>query len=178
MALALVLPAAARAQRPGTLAPPGNSAVSQYLETIPTDRGGGVARPLGSQGGTPSQAGGHRGALTPGERQALGRLGADGRTLEALVAETSPASETSQVAGAARGRTGANGPANAPAGGENGSGLDAKSLSGDGGPSPVGLMLSAAAGRGGGGLGALLPALIGVGALAAVVRLIHRRRLR
>jgi len=77
----LLLPAAAPAQGPATNAPPGNSAIEQYLETVP-----GAA---GSRRPRPPAAG--AGALTAAERLRLERLGADGRTLADAVDATAPA---------------------------------------------------------------------------------------
>jgi hypothetical protein len=79
---ALVVSPAAFAQAPPqTNAPPGNSAIDEYLETIPSASGS--VRPRGPGGGS--------GALTPALRRRLDRLGPDGQTLARLVASTSPA---------------------------------------------------------------------------------------
>ena len=81
-AFALVLSPAALAQAPPqTNAPPGNSAIDEYLETIPSASGS--VRPRGPGGGSA--------ALTPALRRRLDRLGPDGQTLARLVASTSPA---------------------------------------------------------------------------------------
>ena len=77
-AFVLVLSPAALAQSPQTNAPPGNSAIDEYLETIPSASGS--VRPRGPGGGA--------GALTPALRRRLDRLGPDGRTLARLVAST------------------------------------------------------------------------------------------
>ena len=82
--LALALPALAHAQAPQTNAPPGNSAVDEYLETVPGASGN--ARPRAP---TPSGAAGS--ALTAAERARLERLGPDGKTLADAVEATAPA---------------------------------------------------------------------------------------
>lgn len=170
--VALTLAAPAQARRSATLAPPGNSAVSQYLETVPTDKGNGVAAPLGRQGGGGQGSGGQGGALEPSQRRALNRVGADGRTLAAVVDATSPtASEASTAASGGRtprgNRTSALSPANS---------LSPKALASGGAQSPASLMLSGAIGHGGGGVGVLLPALMLVAVLGVLARLAFRRR--
>jgi hypothetical protein len=79
--LALALAAPAAAQR-GTLAPPGNSGVDEYKETIPTSRGN---RPTDSLPG-----GGGGGGLNQGAQRSLDRLGADGQTVADLAKRTAP----------------------------------------------------------------------------------------
>ena len=79
--LALALAAPAAAQR-GTLAPPGNSGVDEYKETIPTSRGN---RPTDSLPG-----GGGGGGLNQGAQRSLDRLGADGKTVADLAKRTAP----------------------------------------------------------------------------------------
>lgn len=77
--LALALPALAHAQAPQTTAPPGNSAIDEYVETVP-----------GATGNTrpgPSQDGG-AGVLSALERARLERLGPDGRALADAVEAT------------------------------------------------------------------------------------------
>ena len=79
--LALALAAPAAAQR-GTLAPPGNSGVDEYKETIPTSRGN---RPTDSLPG-----GGGGGGLNQGAQRSLDRLGAGGQTVADLAKRTAP----------------------------------------------------------------------------------------
>jgi hypothetical protein len=79
----LVAPAAAMAQAPSTNAPPGNSAIDEYLETVPAATGDQRPRAPGS--------GSTDGALTPARRARLERLGPDGRALVGVVDATSPA---------------------------------------------------------------------------------------
>lgn len=82
--LALALPALAHAQAPQTNAPPGNSAVDEYLETVPNASGDAQPR-------TPAQGGAAGSALSPAERARLERLGPDGTTLADAVDATAPA---------------------------------------------------------------------------------------
>jgi hypothetical protein len=83
--LALALPALAHAQAPQTNAPPGNSAVDEYLETVPGASGN--ARPR------PPRSGAAAGVLTRAERARLQRLGPDGKTLADAVDATAPATK-------------------------------------------------------------------------------------
>jgi hypothetical protein len=84
--VALVLMAAppgAIAQQPATNAPPGNSAIDEYLETVPGATGNQRPRPP-SDGSAP-------GPLTPAQRARLEGLGPDGKALVSVVEATSPA---------------------------------------------------------------------------------------
>jgi hypothetical protein len=81
--LLIVVPTAAIAQEPRTNAPPGNSAIDEYLETVPGASGNAVPRPRG--------AGGASATLSPAERARLERLGPDGKALADAVDATSPA---------------------------------------------------------------------------------------
>jgi len=149
--MALALPAAASAGI-RTIAPPGESAVSEYVESVPTAKGQSPTSSLGSQAG----------ALTPSQTAALDRSGAEGRTLAAVVDATSPSPVAAPARTAGRG--------NAAAGGR------AQSLPpGDGSRSPVDSVASAALG-GGGGMGLLLPALMLAAVLVTAVGLFRRRR--
>lgn len=155
--LVLVLPTAAAA-RSRTIAPPGDSSVSQYLETVPTSAGPSPTSSPGDQ----------RGALTPGQRQALARSGADGQTLAAVVAATSP-----PPAGASGGTSGATGAASthgAAAGGR----LPPVVLARHSAGSPVASI--AAAVGGGGGMGIFLPAVMLALLVGIVARAVVRSR--
>jgi hypothetical protein len=79
--LMLIIAPSAAIARPPTNAPPGNSAIDEYLETVPSVTGD--QRP-----GTPGAGGG---MLTPAQRQRLERLGPDGKTLADAVDATAPA---------------------------------------------------------------------------------------
>jgi hypothetical protein len=83
----LAAPAAALAQSAQTNAPPGNSAIDEYLETVPGATGN--QRPSAGGG-----AAGGGGGLSDAQRARLDRLGPDGRTLAAAVDATSPARAT------------------------------------------------------------------------------------
>jgi hypothetical protein len=150
-ALALLAPAAAPAQE--TNAPPGNSGIDEYLETVPSASGN---RPTGRiVGGQPAG----RGTPERAARALRGR-GRDGQALERLVRETAPPQARRE--GARGRRTGAAEPAGA------------------GGDSPLRSVVRAVTGDdGGGGMGAALPAIL-LGALAAAtgvvaLRLVRRR---
>ncbi len=78
--LALMAPVAARAQAPQTNAPPGNSAIDEYLETVPGASGSVRPRPPAQNRGP--------GPLTPAERARLERLGPDGKTVADAVDAT------------------------------------------------------------------------------------------
>ena len=79
--LALAWPAMAHAQAPQTNAPPGNSAVDEYLETVPGATGN--QRPR-----TPTQGGASEACSRAAERARLERLGPDGKTLADAVDAT------------------------------------------------------------------------------------------
>jgi hypothetical protein len=143
IALALLVPAAAAAQESRVNAPPGNSAIDEYLETVPDVSGNGIPRPR------PEDDDG--GPLTAAQRDRLERLGADGRTLATIVESTSPARKKQR----AKPPTAVVAPP------------DAK------GRSPVDAVLGAAEGDGGMGLllpAILLLSLVGVIALALLRR--------
>jgi hypothetical protein len=161
---ALALPAVAGA-RPATLAPPGNPAISQYLEVVPTDGGGSPPSSSHSHG---------NGALTSAQRHALVRRGAAGRALAAVVDATAPGTTSA----AASQPQGVSGTPSAPA--ATGSGGHENSASGQlsagGVRSPLSSVLAAATGHGGGGgMGILLPALLVGGVLVAAVIGLRRR---
>jgi hypothetical protein len=147
VALALLaMPSAATAKAPKTNAPPGNSAIDQYLETVPDASGAGSPRPPSAGGGSSA------GALTAAQRARLNRLGPDGRTLVAAVDATSPARSTAS-----------------------GSGTKAP-LAAVRGRSPIGQVLDATVGRDDGGMGVLLPAILLASLLGFVALAVMRRR--
>jgi hypothetical protein len=151
--LALVLAAfapAAAAKCPG-VAPPGNSAVGEYVESVPGSCGNSPARSLpghvgrsGHRAGGGARSGartGGAGALTPGVRRRLLRSGQDGRGLAALADGTSPlAAGGRHSSGRTTGSTPRRGKTGAPGSAAGGTGA------GGGGTSPSG-----GAGAGGGG---------------------------
>src|SRR5947209_15077799 len=106
LALAVLAPASAEA-RVHTIAPPGNSSVGQYLETVPTADGsqptstfhgigGGVSQggPRGP-GGTASSRGGS--AIASSTQRALARHGPTGVAAAALAQATAPTRARSSV---------------------------------------------------------------------------------
>ena len=179
----LALPATAMARSVTVLVPPGDSAASQYVETIPTDRGGGVASP-GATG-----SGGTEGVLTAAQSNNLNRLGPDGRLLVAVVQATSPPPAVATAGtGAGRPNLGGQPRAGTAAGGSSGPGTATPAsgalrgspgaLSGVGAPSAAGLMVDAATGAGSGGLGIFLPLLLLASALGVIVHATRRWRAR
>jgi len=83
----LAVPTTAIAQAPETNAPPGNSAVDEYFETVPGATGD---RSSGAAGGPAGSGGG----LSPAERARLERLGPDGKALADVIEATSPTRPT------------------------------------------------------------------------------------
>jgi hypothetical protein len=151
VALALALASPALAQSPNTEAPPGNSAIDEYLETVPGAGGDSHPGPQGGDGGGSNDA----------AQRKLVQMGPDGRALARLVAATGPAGGTH--------RTHQTAPAERPV---------TLSLTGAHASSPVGAALAAAVGRddGGGGLGLLLPAILLGSAAGVIVLVVLRRR--
>ena len=91
--LALVgLPASAAAQQPQTNAPPGNSAIDEYLETVPGATGSQLPKPPSNGGGDGSTSA----TLTPAQRRQLESQGADGKALADAVERTSPGAAPSE----------------------------------------------------------------------------------
>lgn len=139
------------------LAPPGNSAVQQYLENVPSAGGTALATPQ------------HRKSrLSPGAAHSLAAQGKDGTAVAALAAATAPPS----------------GPNTPGSGGPHGSGsgthraadptLQTPPASAPSESMPH-AVLRAASGAGG-GIGALLPAVLGASVLAALLAGLRRRR--
>ncbi|MDX6682870.1 MAG: hypothetical protein QOG94_2909 [Solirubrobacteraceae bacterium] len=83
--LLIATPCTAIARAPQTNAPPGNSAIDEYLETVPGATGNQRPRQPGAAGGSSNAT------LTPTQRARLERLGADGKTLADAVDATAPA---------------------------------------------------------------------------------------
>jgi len=100
---ALLAPATASA---AAIVPPGNSAVNQYTQTIPTSRGNKEVRQKGH--GSPSQTLGHKAA------KKLQKQGKDGTATAELAAAGTPAG--------AGGGSGSGSGGNGQAGGDNGGG--------------------------------------------------------
>lgn len=144
--LALTVPATAVAQTPATNAPPGNSAIDEYLETVPGASG--AQRPR-----APSQAGGGS-VLTPTQRAQLERRGPDGRALADAVEATAPSA------------------AAAPAPEADGIGA----AEGEGRSPGSGVLDAVAGDDGDGGMGLLLPAVLVAALLATITLTLLRRR--
>src|SRR5207245_928625 len=84
-----------------TNAPPGNSGVGEYLETVP---GAGGNTPIGKHGGGRSNATlGRGGALSPAAQRALDALGPDGKAAAGVAQQTAPGAATPGSGGAAGG---------------------------------------------------------------------------
>lgn len=168
----LVVPAAARAHHGGapggSLAPPGNSAISQYLEVVPTAAGGKPSsnvRHSRSSGAGTSGAGGS-GAIPASTRRALVSQGPLGSADAAVAEGTAPSGGS--------GRT--SGPSGSRAGGST-TGGSAEPAAGPAAPSPVNSVLRAMTGSSSsGGLGVLLPLLLGVVFLIGGALALWRRR--
>jgi len=134
-----------------TVAPPGASAIDEYLETIPTTDGDRPSRTVGGEGDSSSG-----GALTARQRRALDGLGADGKQ-------------------AARLADAVGSPAKRPDGEKQPGRFSADSLAGaDEGRSPLGA-IGSALGGGGAGFGAALPVILVLSALGAAYLGIRRR---
>jgi hypothetical protein len=153
LALTLAFPAAApAADPPRSIAPPGNSGVDEYRETVPGDDGDHPTNPgnhpsNGRDGLSVRGGGSSHQPVTATQRHQLERLGPDGRTLAAVVDATSPPTTHKRRSIAGSGR------------------------------SPVIPVVEVAFGRdGSGGLGALLPAVLLVSALGVVVLRWRRHR--
>jgi hypothetical protein len=149
------------------LVPPGKSGASQYYETIPTSQGG--ASPPGSGPHTSSPSG----ALSKiGQGRAgstgLSRLGKNGQAAAALAKATAPAVGGDPAAGSGKSSRGAAGSAASSADTRTSSSRLAP-LAGQASSSHTGSAGSAVADAlaGSGGLGVLLPALMGASLVAA-----------
>lgn len=154
--LLVLLPSAAWSQAPQTNAPPGNSAIDEYLETVPGATGNRPSRPAGGDRATTAD-GGRPVTLAPAELARLKRLGPDGKAVADVVDATAPESAAPKASGGAA-------PAQPPTAGDGG------------GRSTLSAVFSAVAGQdGGGGMGMALPAIL-LGTLAGAVGLALMRR--
>ncbi len=152
--LAVASPAVARKM---VIAPPGDSASSQYVEVVPTAGGPGVTNT-----GPPSSQ-----VLSSSQTRRLDSHGAAGRALVALVNGTSPSTSSARTQPARAGapRVAAPAPAATPA-----------PLASVKGQSAAASVAAAAIGHGGGGLGSLLPIAIVLAVLGLVIGAIRRMR--
>jgi hypothetical protein len=154
----LALPGTALA---GRCAPPGVSGVSQYYETVP---GSGCNLSVG--GGGSSHHGG--GSLPAGTAGQLGSQGGAGQAVLALVRATG----TAPGSAGRRGRT-HSGRAGAGAAAKSARGVRVPQASGS---SPVSALLRPLGGGQNGGLGVLLPVLLGLALVAVMLTVVLRRR--
>jgi hypothetical protein len=163
-----------------TIAPPGNSGVQQYVETIPTahggqptssvHEGGGPGHPQGGGSGPAGGGPGGGSAISSSTQRALDSQGTTGRAAAAFIRATAPSGARSTTRASGNGSTNSNG-----AHGNNGS--NAASTRG-GGASPASSVFHSLTGvSGNGGLGALLPIIL-VGSLLVMAGLaiVRRRR--
>ncbi|MEA2266092.1 MAG: hypothetical protein QOE27_1675 [Solirubrobacteraceae bacterium] len=157
LATASVAGAAARQ----TLAPPGNSGVDQYFETVPGAGGNVGVRPLPASAPTSAAGSGAPGRAASGQARALARFGADGRAAAAVAAATRPAGPGRPGSGSGSGPGSGPGPRGfAPP------------------PKPTGAasaLLTVLGGSDQGGLGIAFP-LVLAGALAGAVLVLALRR--
>lgn len=169
LALALAVPSLAQA-RAHKIAPPGNSGVGQYVETVPTADGGqptntvhpggvGGSAGRGGTGGGAGSTGG--GAIANSTQRALAKQGAAGQATAALAEATAPRSTRPAAhSGDARPKS-------------SGSPISA----GEGSAPSASVFKALTGSTSGGGLGPLLPiVLIGSVLAAAVLSLVRRRR--
>jgi hypothetical protein len=149
----LIVPAMASASR--TVAPPGNSSVSQYVETVPTAKGNRPTSTIapGGGGGGGSSSGGSASSGSGGSSvsaktaKALSKAGKAGQRALALARATAPGA----VAPAAKGNSG--------------------------GSSALSTLVRAATGSSSsGGMGSLLPAILIVVALCGAALAFRNRR--
>jgi hypothetical protein len=156
VSLVMLLPAPASlaaAAAPHTTAPPGNSAIDEYLETVPGASGDARPRPPRGHGAA---------TLSPAQRAALRARGAEGETLARVVDATSPP-ETA--------------PASAPAPAPATARTPVIPHAASAGRSPVAATLAAATGSdNGSSLGPLLSAILLVSLLAALAAIGRSRR--
>jgi hypothetical protein len=164
--LTAVAPATA-APLVGKVIPPSNSAVGQYVESIPTAHGNrpSLSITLGGSGsgggGASSQgaSGNPSSALTGSQQRALTHQGPDGRAVARLTRMTAPP----RVLRSAPGRS------QSP---RHGAAADV----GSGSAPATGIIAALTGGGRSGATGSLLPALLGAIALGAGVLAIRRRR--
>jgi hypothetical protein len=166
--LFLALPAAAGAKGGGTktLAPPGNSAVNQYVETVPTAKGGRPTNTIQPHGGRSG------GAIPPGTARSLSSLGSDGTGAASFAESTAPGAARTNVSHRSRGHHGHSHSQGAGPGGPSGG-----SGGNSGGGSPASAVIKTLTGSGGGGgLGVLLPIILAAVAVLGAGLAVSRRR--
>jgi hypothetical protein len=154
-----------------SVAPPGNSGVDEYQESVPS-----------ADGNRPSKDhpdGGSGGGLTAAQKRKLDKLGPDGQAAAALADSTAPGAADSTGSGSGSGGSGTGGSGSGASGSSSGSGSGSGAASIDddpryAAPSVADAFSRAAAGSG--GMGAALPALLVVTVLGGAAWLILRRR--
>jgi len=178
----IALPASAAAKgHSQTIAPPGISGVSQYVETVPTahggqpvssvhNGGGGSGHSHGGGGsGTSGGGSGGAGAISPSTQHALDSQGADGRAAAAFIQATAPTGVQSTTQGQS-------GTGNSASNGGASTGSNA-AASQDNGPSPANAVFHALTGSSSsGGLGSILPIILIVSVLGLSTLAILRRK--
>ncbi len=137
-----------------SIAPPGNSAVDQYFESVPSA--------AGNQPPTGGAAAGHPGTISAGTRSALASSGADGRAAAALAAAGAPALTAPA--------------ATAPAAAAKTAGGAAPSPSIVAAPTPTGQLPRTTAAVASSGISPVLPIVLGAALLAAIAFAVVRRR--
>jgi hypothetical protein len=167
-AIAVITPARAAAPGARTIAPPGNSAVAQYLESIPGANG---ARPTNT-----IRPGGRRNPNTVGSatERAFAGEGVDGLSAVALARATAPAAAGTGLRPTARAHSRQEHAPLLPAGAI---AADPPSGSGRDGGSAAGAVTKALSGSStGDGLGPLLPAVLIVTTIGGAAFGLRRRR--
>jgi MYXO-CTERM domain-containing protein len=138
-----------------SIAPPGNSAVDQYFESVPA--AGGNQPPAAGATVTPR----HVGGLSPGTRHVLAASGPDGAAAAALASSGAPAASASGSGGAGGSASGSSGQT---------PGVVAT-------PPAIAQLPRTTTAGGGSGISPVLPIVLGAVALAALaVALVRRRR--
>jgi hypothetical protein len=132
-------------------APPGNSGVDQYLETVPEAGGNRPAKDRKSS------------QLTAGTRKSLKEAGADGEALAKLVASSGPAKAKQPSTSRSKGKKQQ---ANKPRSDAN---TESREVPGN-------IAAPTLGGSGSGGMGMLLPVLLGLSTVAALLFVLRRRR--
>lgn len=151
-------------------APPGNAGVDQYFETIP---GANCNHSSGGGGG------GHHGggSLPPGTSAQLSKHGAVGNAVKQLVA-SSGVSGAGTGSGSASGGTGNGSSSGHPRSAGKPAVAPAANLSGSGRNPLSGLLHPVLTGDSSGGIGVLLPVLLGSALALALLMTVLRRRFR
>jgi hypothetical protein len=154
LSVLLAAPVSVAAAAPHTNAPPGNSAIDEYLETVPGASGDTRPRPPRARGG---------GTLSPAQRAELRAHGTEGEILSRVVDATSP-SETAPASAPAPAPATARAPVTPHA-----ASAGRSPHTGGPGRSPVAATLAAATGSdSGSSLGPLLAAILLVSLLAVI----------